>query len=284
MGSALACRLLAAGNELLAWNRTRSKLGPLVDQGAVAVDDLAGLAAAEIVFVTVSTPQDLEAVVGSLLGGAARPRIVVDCSTVSSAASAAVRELAAEAGVGFVAAPVSGNPHIVAEGRACIVASAPAETFGAVQGFLEQLAPVVVHAGFAEESRLVKLCHNLYLGMLIQALAEVTALAEKGGIDRAAFLEFLNGTVLACEWVQARTPDLVALDWTPTFTTELMRKDFDLGLAAARELEVPLPLGASVHQLTTSAINSGLRHQDFLSLYVHQARGSELGPRASATP
>lgn len=229
MGSALASRLLAAGNEMLVWNRTRSKLGPLVDQGAVAVDELAGLAAAEIVFVTVSTPRDLEAVVGSLLGGAARPRFVVDCSTVSSAASAGVRELAAEAGVGFVAAPVSGNPHLIAQGRACIVASGPAETFATVRPFLEQLAPVVVHAGVADESRLVKLCHNLYLGMLIQALAEVTTLAEKGGIDRAAFLEFLSGTVLACEWVRARTPDLVALDWTPTFTTELMRKDFDLG-------------------------------------------------------
>jgi 3-hydroxyisobutyrate dehydrogenase-like beta-hydroxyacid dehydrogenase len=124
---------------------------------------------------------------------------------------------------------------------------------------------------------LVKLCHNLYLGMIAQALVEVTSLAEKGGTDRAAFLEFLNGTVLASDWVRKRTDDLVKRDWTPTFTTELLRKDFDLGLGAARSLEVPMPIGGAVYQLIQSAIGSGLRDDDFLSLYEQQARGASLG-------
>ena len=72
--------------------------------------------------------------------------------------------------------------------------------------------------------------------------------------------------------------DLVALDWTPTFTTELLRKDFDLGLAAARSLEVPMPVGASVHQLIQSAIGIGLRDKDFLSLFAQQARGAGILP------
>jgi 3-hydroxyisobutyrate dehydrogenase-like beta-hydroxyacid dehydrogenase len=105
----------------------------------------------------------------------------------------------------------------------------------------------------------------------------VTSLAEKGGTDRAAFLEFLNGTVLASDWVRKRTDDLVKRDWTPTFTTELLRKDFDLGLGAARSLEVPMPIGGAVYQLIQSAIGSGLRDDDFLSLYEQQARGASLG-------
>jgi 3-hydroxyisobutyrate dehydrogenase-like beta-hydroxyacid dehydrogenase len=171
----------------------------------------------------------------------------------------------------ILASPVSGNPHVVAEGGACIVASGPAEAFQRAKPYLDEIAKTVVHAGEEEQSRLVKLCHNLYLGMMVQALVEVTSLAEKGGTDRAAFLEFLNGTVVSSEWVRKRSDDLVNLDWTPTFTTELLRKDFDLGLGAARSLEVPMPVGSAVYQLIQSAIGTGLRNKDFLSLYELQA-------------
>ncbi|WP_043457049.1 NAD(P)-dependent oxidoreductase [Streptomyces fulvoviolaceus] len=279
MGAAMAGRLVEAGNDVLVWNRTRAKTAPLVEKGAVAVGEIAELGAADVVFVMVSTPRDLEEVVAGpkgLLGAQHRPTVIVDCSTVSTETSARVRAEAAKAGVGFLAAPVSGNPHVVAEGAACIVASGPTDVFEAVEPYLSQIAKVAVWAGAEEQSRLVKLCHNLYLGMMVQALVEVTSLAEKGGTDRAAFLEFLGGTVLGSDWVRKRTKDLVELDWTPTFTTELLRKDFDLGLAAARELEVPMPVGASVHQLIQSAIGVGLRHEDFLSLYVQQAQNADL--------
>lgn len=279
MGTAMAARLLDAGNDLLVWNRTAAKTAPLVEKGATAVADIAGLGVADVVFVMVSTPRDLHEVIagpGGLLHAEPKPAIIVDCSTVSAEASARIRELAATAGVEFLAAPVSGNPHVVAEGGACIVASGPADVFARAKPYLSVIAKVAVYAGGQEESRLVKLCHNLYLGMMVQALVEVTVLAEKGGTDRGAFLEFLNGTVLGSDWVRSRTKDLVALDWTPTFTTELLRKDFDLGLAAARSLEVPLPVGAAVHQLIQSAIGIGLRDEDFLSLFEQQARVAGL--------
>ncbi|MEV0290529.1 NAD(P)-dependent oxidoreductase [Kribbella sp. NPDC050820] len=276
MGAAMAARLVDAGNDLLVWNRTAAKTAPLVAKGARAVGEVAGLGQADIVFVMVSTPKDLEEVVAALLSGDRLPEIIVDCSTVSIEMSAKIRQLTADTGVGFLAAPISGNPHVVEQGGACIVASGPESTFKSVAPYLAQIAKVVVHAGSEEQSRLVKLCHNLYLGMMVQALVEVTALAEKGGTDRAAFLEFLNGTVLGSDWVRQRTKDLVALDWTPTFTTELLRKDFDLGLAEARSLEVPMPIGASVHQLIQSAIGMGLRDVDFLSLFVQEARAAGL--------
>jgi 3-hydroxyisobutyrate dehydrogenase-like beta-hydroxyacid dehydrogenase len=277
MGAALAGRLLEAGEGVTVWNRTPGKTAPLVSRGAQAVGRIADLGECDIVFVTVSGPGDLEEVAAALLSAQARPGTIVDCSTVSSATSARVRAMADEAGVGFLAAPVSGNPYVVTEGAACIVASGPVEVFERARPYLDAMTRVTVYAGEAEQSRLVKLCHNLYLGMMVQALVEVTSLAEKGGTDRAAFLEFLNGTVVASDWVRKRTPDLVSRDWTPTFTTELLRKDFDLGLEAARSLEVPLPVAAAVHQLIQSAIGIGLRDSDFLSLYDQQARVAALG-------
>ncbi|WP_445190152.1 NAD(P)-dependent oxidoreductase [Pseudonocardia sp. Cha107L01] len=156
------------------------------------------------------------------------------------------------------------------------MASGPIESFQQVKPYLDEIAKVAVHAGAQEQSRLVKLCHNLYLGMMVQALVEVTSLVEKGGTDRAAFLEFLNATVLASDWVRKRTPDLVKRDWTPKFTTEMLRKDFDLGLGLARSLEVPMPVGSATYQLIQSAIGIGLREEDFLSLYEQQARGAAL--------
>ena len=280
MGAAMAARLIDAGEDVTVWNRTPSKTGPLVARGARAVERITDLGGCDVVFVMVSTPGDLEEVVcgehGSAQAGGRRPGTIVDCSTVSEETSARVRAAANAAGAGFLAAPVSGNPHVVAEGGCCIVASGPAEVFERVRPYLEEIAKIAVHAGEGEQSRLVKLCHNLYLGMMVQALAEVTSLAEKGGTDRAAFLEFLGGTVVASDWVRKRTDALVRRDWTPTFTTELLRKDFDLGLDAARSLEVPMPVGALVYQLIQSAIGTGLRHEDFLSLYELQAAGAAL--------
>ena len=279
MGTAMADRLLDAGEQVTVWNRTKSKTEPLAARGAAVAGALGDLGDCDIVFVMVSTPGDLAEVItgpGGLLAGPRRPEVIVDCSTVSADVSAAVRGAAERAGVAFLAAPVSGNPHVVAAGGACIVASGPAATFERARPQLEQIAKVAVHAGDGEQARLVKLCTNLYLGMMVQALVEVTTLAEKGGTDRAAFLEFFNGTVLGSDWTRRRAGDLISRDWTPTFTTELLRKDFDLGLAAARELEVPMPVGSAVYQLIQSAIGTGLRQADFLALYEQQARAAAL--------
>jgi 3-hydroxyisobutyrate dehydrogenase-like beta-hydroxyacid dehydrogenase len=180
------------------------------------------------------------------------------------------------AGRQFLAAPISGNPHVVTEGEAVLVTSGPRPTYDLVRPYLEVIGKIAVYAGAEEQARLVKLCSNLYLGLIVQSLSEVTALAEKAGVPRAAFLDFLNGTVLGSDWVRKRTPDLLALDWTPTFTTELLRKDFDLGLAAARRYEVTMPLAGSVFQLLQAAIGRGYRDADFLALFAVEAASSGL--------
>lgn len=280
MGAAMSRRLVDKGYDVTVWNRTRSKTDDLVAAGAQVADAIAELAErTDIVFIMVSTPDDLEEVVtseGGLLSAESLPRLIVDCSTVSTEASARVREKVEARGVGFLAAPISGNPSVVAEGEAILVASGPHESYDLAAPFLDTIGKTSVWAGEDEQARLVKICHNLYLGLIVQSLSEVTTLAEKSGVPRAAFLEFLNNTVLGTDWVRKRTPDMLALDWTPTFTTELLRKDFDLGLAAARSVEVPMPLAGSVLQLIQAAIGHGHRNEDFLSLFEVQAASSGM--------
>ncbi|MDR1427383.1 MAG: NAD(P)-dependent oxidoreductase [Bifidobacteriaceae bacterium] len=279
MGSAMAGRLLAAGTPVTVWNRTTAKTAPLIDQGAGLAESIGDLAACDVVFVMVSTPKDLIQVVSGpqgLLRAPQVPAFIVDCSTVNPETSAQVRAAAGARGTQFLACPISGNPHVVADGGAVIMASGPPQAFDSVKPLLEQIAKAAIWVGEAEQARLVKICHNLYLGLLVQSLSEVTVLAEKSGVPRAAFLDFLNSTVLASPWVQNRTPDLVALDWTPTFTSELLRKDFDLGLAAARTAEVPVPLVAQVHQRIQETIARGHRDDDFLSLFLVQAESAGM--------
>jgi 3-hydroxyisobutyrate dehydrogenase-like beta-hydroxyacid dehydrogenase len=276
MGSAIGHRLLAGGADLTVWNRTPEKTRPLADAGATVAESIVDLATRDVVFVVVSGPDDLLAVLDRLLAGPEKPRVVVDVSTVSEQASATARAVAARAGAGFVACPVSGNPDVVAAGEAVFVASAPEEQFAAVEPLLRTVVKAAVRVGDGEQSRLVKLCHNLYLGIMVQALAEVTALAEKSGADRAAFLEFLGRTVVGSDWVRRRAGALAAGDFTPTFTNTLLRKDFDLGLAAAREHEVPMPVAGLTHQVVQTAVGRGLGDLDLLALYRLQADASGL--------
>lgn len=287
MGTAMSRRLIDAGHDVTVWNRTRAKTDELAAAGSKVADSIADLAAAaDIVFIMVSTPKDLKQVVtgdGGLLSAAKLPKIIVDCSSVSRDVSAEVRQATNAKGVGFLASPVSGNPHVVAEGLSTLMVSGPKETYEEARPYLDTIARVSIWVGEAEQARVVKICHNLYLGMMVQSLSEVTVLAEKSGVPRAAFLDFLNNTVLAMAWVRKRAPDMLSLDWKPTFTTELMRKDFDLGLAIAREEEVPMPVGASVMQRLQESIGRGHRDDDFLSLFELQASsaGMTLKPAAA---
>jgi 3-hydroxyisobutyrate dehydrogenase len=283
LGHAMAERLLGAGYPLTVWNRTRAKAEDLVPLGATVVDTLADLAGLDVVFITVSADDDLLAVTlgpGGLVSGEHAPRYLVDASTVSAETSERVRRAAAVRHSTLIAAPVSGNPKVVRAGRLSFAVSGPPDAVDAVRPLLYAIGPTVAYVGEGDLARFVKLAHNILLGITTQALSEVTVLAERGGVPRGAFLEFLNGSVLGSPFSRYKSPALVNLDLTPTFTTSLLRKDFDLGLAAARSLEVPMPVACATHQLVQAAIARGHRDEDFAALLVEQARNSGYEPVA----
>ncbi len=280
MGLQMASRLLDAGHEVAVWNRTRAKVAPLADRGAVVADAPADLASRDVVFTMVAGSDDLLQVTageGGVLAGTGRaPGLLVDFTTVSVQASAAVRAAAEKRGTEFLAAPVSGNPKVVRAGKLSLAVSGSEQAFDAAKPLLEVFGRRVTYVGQDEVARLAKICHNVLLGVTMQSLAEVTVLAEKGGISRAAFLEFINHSVMGSMFSRYKSPALVHLDFTPTFTVPLLLKDFDLGLAAARDLEAPMPVAATTAALVASALGAGYRTQDFAALLVEQARRAGL--------
>lgn len=279
MGSAMARRLLRRGCDVAVYNRTRAKVDDLVAAGAKPVECLGELARRQIVFVTVGSSEDLLEVLvgeGGLLREEVVPSVVVDCSTVSTEASAQARAYAAERGTALLAAPVSGNPKVVEAGRLTVAASGPREAFEEAAPYLEMLGSGVTYVGEGEVARLVKLCHNLFLGVVIESLIEVVVLAEKGGVRRQDFLAFLNQSVMGSLFTRYKSPALVNLDFAPTFTTKLLRKDFDLGLAAGRQLEVPMPVAAAVYQIIQAGVGEGVGDVDFAALVKLAARAAGL--------
>lgn len=254
MGYPMAERLLRAGNSVSIWNRTRSKAEPLTGFGAKIVGAPSGLSACDIVFIMVSTGKDLEQVLfgrdGVAAGGKGRvPKIVVDCSSISVHESADCRAKLKELGTDFLAAPVSGNGKVVKAGKLSAVASGPQGAFEIAKPYMLSFAPRgVSYVGEGELSRICKIAHNVLLGVTIQNLAEMTILAQKAGVPRHAFLEFINNGVMGSMFTRYKSNALVNLDWTTTFTPELLRKDLDLGLEAGRKLDVPLPVTAATRE------------------------------------
>jgi len=277
MGSALATRLLEAGVDVAVYNRTRSKAEALAEHGAVVVDSPRDLADRDIVFTMVAGPQDvLDVTMGpsGVLSGEVRPKFLVDSTTIDPSTSARLRDEAAAVDVEVLAAPVSGNPKVVKSGELTVVTSGPRAAHDAVLPYLENFGRKVTYVGPGDEARLVKICHNLLLGVVTQNLAEITMLAEAGGVRRSDFLEFLNESVMGSTFTRYKTPAFVNLDYKPTFTWHLLRKDLELGLGAGRDLDVPLPTTSLVHQIVQEGIGLGYGDQDFAALLTKEAEAA----------
>jgi 3-hydroxyisobutyrate dehydrogenase-like beta-hydroxyacid dehydrogenase len=285
MGAALAARLVAAGLDVAVWNRTKSKTDALVNAGASLADEPVDLADRDVVFTMVSTSKDLEHVIGLLLSNPDHaPGIVVDCSTVSAECSASVRAQLAKRGAAFLASPVSGNGNVVKAGMLSLMCSGERAAFDRVEPILNLLGRHVTYVGNDELSRLVKICHNVFLGVVSQSLAEITVLAEKGGVSRAAFLDVINNSVMGSVFSRYKSPAFVHQDYTPTFTPVLLRKDMDLGARAADELGVPMPVAAAAREAVQSALAQGRTTEDFAVLLELQAHNSGLTLAPEDTP
>jgi 3-hydroxyisobutyrate dehydrogenase-like beta-hydroxyacid dehydrogenase len=280
MGYALAKRLLDGGCDVTVYNRTRAKAEPLASAGARIVNRPVELADREIVVISVADSPDFLSVMtgpeGLLSDGGRVPRVVVDTSTVSMDVSQEVRSHAGRLGAALLAAPVSGNAKVAKAGKLTMAVSGPRDAYDVALPYLRMLGQSVVYVGEGESARLVKICHNLVLGVVTQVMAETTVLAERGGISRADYLEFLNSSVMGSTFSRYKTPAFVNLDFTPTFTGHLLRKDFELGLDAARKMNVPMPVSAVVHQLVMNLVGYGLADQDFAALLEIEARSANL--------
>ena len=300
MGYPMAERLLKADLKLSIWNRTRAESEPLAAKGGVIVDRPSDLATCDIVFSMVSTGKDLEQVyfgdnglVASSLGP--RPRILVDCSSIGIEQSEAIAARLKRLDCAFVRAPVSGNGKCVKAGKLSSVVSGPESAFEIIAPYLAKIAVSgVSYVGEGELARICKIAHNVFLGVVIQNLAEITILAQKAGVPRHAFLDFMNASVMGSTFTKYKSNALVNLDWTTTFTPTLLRKDLDLGLSAARQLDVAMPVAAATREALQAHVGAaslqadpaGYLDKDFAALLetVALAAGVKLQPENVPMP
>jgi len=283
MGYAMAERLAKGGCDIAVWNRTKAKAEPLTKHGAKVVNQLEELSTRDILFVMVSTYEDVKEVIGKTLaagGNAGKPKMVVECSSISLEGSAELRKNLAGKGVEYLAAPVSGNAKVIKAGKLTFVVSGPKAAYEKAKPYLDMMGTGSSYVGEGELARIAKICHNVMLGVVIQNLCEITILAQKAGMPRHAFLDFLNKSVMGSMFTRYKTPALVNLDFHVTFTPKLLRKDLDLGLDAGREFEVPMPLTSLTRDLLQQMIGQGMTEQDFSALLLAQAKASgiELKP------
>ena len=268
MGYAMAEWLLKAGYDVTIWNRTKAKAEPLTKLGGKVVDKLSDLSGVDVLFCIVSAGKDVKEVLfgpnGVAPGGKGKmPKIVVDCSTISVDDSVDIREQLTALGAEFVACPVSGNAKVINAGKLSAVASGPEAAFRKVEDMVLKFAPNgVSYVGDGELARICKIAHNVMLGVVIQNLIEITLLSNKMGVPREAFLRFMSNSVMGSMFTRYKSPALVNLDWTTTFTPELLLKDLDLGLELGREWKVPMPVTATTREIMQGHIGNAILQAD----------------------
>jgi 3-hydroxyisobutyrate dehydrogenase len=281
MGYEMAARLAKGGCDIAVWNRTKAKAEPLKEYGAKVVNQLQELSTKDILFCMVSTYDDVKEVIGKALADPKnKPKMVIECSSISLEGSAELRQYLSSKKVEYLAAPVSGNAKVIKAGKLTFVVSGPKVAYEKARPYFDLIGAGSSYVGEGELARIVKICHNVFLGVVTQSLAEITVLAHKAGVPRHAFLDFLNKSVMGSTFTRYKAPAFINLDFKVTFTPKLLRKDMDLGLDAGRNFEVPMPLAALTRDLIQQMIGHGMTEQDFATLLVMQARASgiELSP------
>jgi 3-hydroxyisobutyrate dehydrogenase-like beta-hydroxyacid dehydrogenase len=269
MGSRIAARLLAAGNEVCCWNRTPGKVtGGLVEKGSPA--DVAR--AADVVFSMVTDTTAVQEIVSGpngLLEGLRRGAVIVEMSTIDPAASASLAVDVAAAGGFLLDAPVSGSIATLEAGQLSIMVGGDEAAYERVRPLLLQIGPKVIRIGENGQALLVKLAINNTLVAEMVAFCENVAMAEKGGVRREVAVEALLQSVISSPMLAYRGPfilegNMPAEAWS---NVNLQQKDMTLGLATGKRLATPLPTSTAANELLTAARGMGLEQYDFSVVY-----------------
>src|SRR5438046_7847074 len=189
MGFEMARRLAKGGCAITVWNRTRAKAEPVAKTAPKFWHGFPRCDGWDIVFCMVSTYDDVKEVIAGpkgLLSGSARPKMVVECSSISLEGSAELRKILSAKGVELLSAPVSGNAKVIKAGKLTFVVSGPGRAYDAAAPYLDMVGQGSACVGAGGLSRTVEICHNVMLGVVTQCLAEITVLAQKAGVPRHA--------------------------------------------------------------------------------------------------
>lgn len=284
MGGGMARNLLKAGFAVTVWNRTASKMEPLVAAGAQAGRDPADVATKSDVIITcVSDTPDMEMVIlgkNGIINGAKAGSLLIDCSTISPIATRSLADKLAEHGVAMLDAPVSGGSEGAALGTLSIMVGGEAKDFERAMSVFQAIGKKIIHVGPIGAGQTVKLVNQIVVVGNTLAMCEGLLFAQAGGVDLAKAVEVV-GAGAAGSWMwNNRGPQILRRDWRPGFTIDLQQKDIRLVLEAADQLGVPLPGMALIFQLyrTLQARGLGSEGNHGLIKALENLAGFEIEP------
>ena len=270
MGRPMAANLLKAGFAVTVWNRTASRVGPLVAQGALAAASPGEAAAAADVLITiVSDPPALEQILWGeqgAVGGLRRGSVLVDSSTVSPVLARRVAAACAERGVEFLDAPVTGGTWGAEKGELVFMVGGPAETLARVEPVLGAMGKRWFHLGPHGAGQTVKLAMNMLFALEVDALAEALALATAGGVPGEKLVEVMQSSMGRAPVLDVKAPMLLKHEYPPSFPLRLMHKDLTLALELAKQLGVTLPAGAAARETYDAVLRAAREDLDYAAI------------------
>lgn len=281
MGAPMAGHLLKAGHEVIVYNRTAERAGPLVQQGARGAGNVAEACDGEVVLTMLADDHALESVSygeKDILESLPNGRIHLSCSTISVALADKLTSAHQRAGQHFVSAPVFGRPEAAAAAKLfVVVAGDPAS--------VEKCEPIFDAIGqrtfrFGEKpsnANLVKLSGNFLIMSVIESLSEALALVGKGGLDQREYLDFLTSTLFNAPVYKTYGTLAVEKKFQPAgFLAPLGLKDVRLALQAAESLRVSLPLADLVRNRFLTLLAHGGEALDWSAISQIPAREAGL--------
>ncbi|OJA45930.1 2-hydroxy-3-oxopropionate reductase [Burkholderia ubonensis] len=270
MGAPMIRHLLAAGHRVSVWNRTRAKSEALAADGARVVDTPRALAEqVETVLMCVLDARAVGDVVfgpeGLLSGDAAARRVrrIVDHSSIPPGVTRDYAKRAADLGVGWVDAPVSGGVPGAQAGTLAVMAGGRAEDLDAVRPLIDAYAARITHMGDAGAGQTAKLCNQAIVTATVTAIAEAVGLAQASGIDAARLAQALAGGWADSVLLQTFVPRMTSGGHSPIGALGTFQKDVDTIADAARDTGAVMPVSATVQQVLRLGAAMGLADADF---------------------
>jgi 3-hydroxyisobutyrate dehydrogenase len=283
MGRGMANNLLKAGFPLRVWNRTASRVAPLVEAGAVAGSSPADVAAnSDIVVICVSDTPDVERVVlgeNGIIHGVKPGTLVIDCSTISPKVTREVAAKLAERGATMLDAPVSGGSEGAVKGTLSIMVGGEAADFERAMPVFQAMGKTITHIGPIGAGQMVKLVNQVLVVGNALAMSEALLMAQAGGVDLQKTFDAISQGAAGSWMFTNRAPQIMRRDWRPGFMLSLQQKDLRLILKEADELGVPLPGTSLIFNLyrTLEARGLGSEGNHALIKALEQLAGFEVG-------
>jgi 3-hydroxyisobutyrate dehydrogenase-like beta-hydroxyacid dehydrogenase len=277
MGSGMAANLLKAGHEVSVYNRTPAKKSALIEQGAHDCPQVADACRGDAVITMLADDPAIENVAFSDKGlvSALKPGVIHICmSTISVALSQRLMQAHADAGQGYVAAPVFGRPDAAAAGKLFIVAAgAPAAVKACEPLFADLGQKTFLIGDQAPLAHLVKLSGNFLIASVIESLGEAMALIGKAGIDKHQYLDLLTSSLFTAPVYKTYGGMIAGETFEPAgFAAPLGLKDIRLALAASESLRVPMPLASLLRDRFLALLADGGDSSDWSGIARLAAR------------